>query len=174
MKNFSGKVLFLDRSDINTDEIIPAKYLTELTKEGLRPYLLEDLKLERFNPKKDLEGVKVVVAKENFGCGSSREHAPWVFEVNDINLVIACNFARIFRQNMFNNGMMAISLPAKTINELFEQFSDVETFLTTDFAEKTFLFESSSGKRQISFEIADFDRELVKAGGWVSFADNNY
>ena len=49
MKNFSGKVLFLDRSDINTDEIIPAKYLTEITKEALKPYLLEDLKLEGFD-----------------------------------------------------------------------------------------------------------------------------
>ena len=99
MKNFNGKILFLDRSDINTDEIIPAKYLTELTKAALKPYCLEDLSLDGFDPKKDIEGKAVIVTRANFGCGSSREHAPWVLECNNINLVIAVNFARIFRQN---------------------------------------------------------------------------
>ena len=61
MKNFNGKILFLDRSDINTDEIIPAKYLTELTKAALKPYGLEDLSLEGFDPKKDIEGKAVIV-----------------------------------------------------------------------------------------------------------------
>ena len=61
MKNFSGKILFLDRSDINTDEIIPAKYLTELTKEALKPYCLEDLNIPGFDPKKDIAGKSVVI-----------------------------------------------------------------------------------------------------------------
>ena len=89
MKNFSGKILFLDRSDINTDEIIPAKYLTEATKEALTPYCLEDLALPGFDPKKDIAGKSVIITRANFGCGSSREHAPWVLECNHINLVIA-------------------------------------------------------------------------------------
>lgn len=80
MKNFNGKILFLDRSDINTDEIIPAKYLTELTKAALKPYCLEDLNLPGFDPKKDIAGKSVIVTRANFGCGSSREHAPWVLE----------------------------------------------------------------------------------------------
>ncbi|HOQ11610.1 MAG TPA: 3-isopropylmalate dehydratase small subunit, partial [Spirochaetota bacterium] len=109
MKNFNGRVLFLDRSDINTDEIIPAKYLTENSKEALKPYLLEDLKLEGFNTKM-LEDVSAIVTRENFGCGSSREHAPWALEVNGINVVIAVDFARIFRQNMYNCGMLAVEL----------------------------------------------------------------
>ncbi len=83
---------------INTDEIIPAKYLTEITKEALKPYLLEDLKLDEFKPNSDIKGKKVVITRSNFGCGSSREHAPWALEVNDINAVFAVNFARIFRQ----------------------------------------------------------------------------
>ncbi len=123
MKNFNGKILFLDRSDINTDEIIPAKYLTELTKEALKPYCLEDLVLPGFDPKRDIEGKAVIVTRANFGCGSSREHAPWVLEYNNINLVIAENFARIFRQNMFNCGLMAISLAPETIDELFSVFA---------------------------------------------------
>jgi len=108
MKEFSGQALFLDRNDINTDEIIPAKYLTENSKEALKPHILEDLHLEGFDAGKDLAGKNIIVTKSNFGCGSSREHAVWVFEVNDINVVIAESFARIFRQNMFNCGMLLL------------------------------------------------------------------
>ena len=101
MKTFGGPVLFLDRSDINTDEIIPAKYLTEVEKEALRPHLLEDLRLDGFDPKGPWRGTKrVVVTRANFGCGSSREHAPWALEVNGITCCIAESFARIFRQTM--------------------------------------------------------------------------
>ncbi|MBN1469695.1 MAG: 3-isopropylmalate dehydratase small subunit, partial [Fusobacteriaceae bacterium] len=104
MKKFQGKVLFLNRKDINTDEIIPAKYLTEITKDALKPFLLEDLKLEDFSPKEDIKDKQIIITRENFGCGSSREHAPWALEVNGINVVIAESFARIFRQNMYNCG----------------------------------------------------------------------
>ena len=138
MKNFSGKILFLDRSDINTDEIIPAKYLTELTKEALKPYCLEDLSLPGFNPKKDIAGKSVIVTRANFGCGSSREHAPWVLEYNNINLVIAVNFARIFRQNMFNCGLMAVSLPEETIDDMFKTFANSEATCETDLEKNTF------------------------------------
>jgi 3-isopropylmalate/(R)-2-methylmalate dehydratase small subunit len=68
MKTFKGNVLFLDRSDINTDEIIPAKYLTEITKEALKPNLLEDLVLPGFS-RADTEDKAVIVTRENFGCG---------------------------------------------------------------------------------------------------------
>ncbi|MFW5906448.1 MAG: 3-isopropylmalate dehydratase small subunit, partial [Desulfobia sp.] len=105
MKKFGGPALFLDRNDINTDEIIPAKYLTENTKTALKPHILEDLILPGFDPVSDCAGAEVIVTRANFGCGSSREHAVWVLEVNDINVVIAESFARIFRQNMFNCGM---------------------------------------------------------------------
>ena len=121
MKNFSGNVLFLDRSDINTDEIIPAKYLTEISKQALKPYLLEDIKLEGFNSQRDVNGKHVIVTRANFGCGSSREHAPWALGANNIHLVIAENFARIFRQNMFNCGMMAAELPGQTIDDIFKE-----------------------------------------------------
>lgn len=67
MKNFSGQVLFLDRSDINTDEIIPARYLTEITKEALKPFLLEDLTLPGFDVTRDIADKAVVITRENFG-----------------------------------------------------------------------------------------------------------
>ena len=174
MKNFSGRVLFLDRSDINTDEIIPAKYLTGSTKEGLKPHLLEDLRLEEFNPETDIAENSVIITRSNFGCGSSREHAPWALEVNGINMVIARSFARIFRQNMFNCGMMAVELPKETIENLFAAFSGPETRIETDFQNNLFNISGNNQKAEIPFTISDFDRALVEAGGWVEYADKKY
>ncbi|MDC7227563.1 MAG: 3-isopropylmalate dehydratase small subunit [Spirochaetales bacterium] len=174
MKNFSGKALFLDRSDINTDEIIPAKYLTEITKKAMGPHLLEDLKMDDFDPATDLEGISVIITKENFGCGSSREHAPWALEVNDINLVIAPSFARIFRQNMFNCGMMAVEIAEEKVNDMFSKFAGKETTVETDFDAKKFTISAGSESIELDFSISGFDESLVKAGGWVEYADSNY
>ena len=174
MKEFNGQVLFLDRSDINTDEIIPAKYLTENTKEALKLNLLEDLTLDGFDPAVDLKGKSVVLSRDNFGCGSSREHAPWAFEVNGIYLVIASGFARIFRQNMFNCGMMAVELPSETINTLFAQFSGKKTVVTTAMEPMCFTFTAGELSMEVPFSISEYDLSLVKAGGWVDFADQNY
>ncbi len=174
MKKFGGKVLFLDRSDINTDEIIPAKYLTEISKETLKPHILEDLKLDGFNPQApSVREAKVIVTRANFGCGSSREHAPWVFEVNDINVVMASSFARIFRQNMFNCGMLAIELTEDAIDILFEHKGSDAT-IDIDFLNNRLTIESPKGKKTIDYTISQFDRALVEAGGWVEFADSKY
>jgi len=173
MKKFSGPPLFLDRSDINTDEIIPAKYLTENTKEALKPHILEDLHLQDFDPANDIVGKNIIVTRSNFGCGSSREHAVWVFEVNDINVVIAESFARIFRQNMFNCGMLAIELPASDINSLFALGTD--TVISVDLEKNQLTAENSRNeKKTISFELNPFDRELVRVGGWLAYADRKY
>ncbi len=174
MKLFNGKVLFLDRSDINTDEIIPAKYLTEISKDALKPYLLEDLKLEGFNPSTDLGDVRVIITRENFGCGSSREHAPWALEVNGINLVIAENFARIFRQNMYNCGMMAVELDRNSIDGLFAKYAGTDAEIKTDFENSLITIKNKASEEKFSFSISDFDRDLVKAGGWVDYADSKY
>jgi 3-isopropylmalate/(R)-2-methylmalate dehydratase small subunit len=173
MKDFRGKVLFLDRNDINTDEIIPAKYLTENTKEALKPHILEDLHLEGFDAAKDIAGKNIIVTKSNFGCGSSREHAVWVFEENDINVVIAESFARIFRQNMFNCGMLAIELPKNAINTIFSLGKD--TAVSVDLEQNTIVAQNGEReKKLISFELNPFDRELVLAGGWLAYADKKY
>jgi len=174
MKNFSGKILFLDRNDVNTDEIIPAKYLSEITKQALRPHLLEDIKLDGFMPRIDIQGKSVIITRTNFGCGSSREHAAWALEVNNINLVVAESFARIFRQNMFNCGMMAVELPAKTIDRIFRDFAGKETHLETNLAKNIFIITANKQHLEVSFSISDFDRALVMAGGWVEYADSKY
>jgi 3-isopropylmalate/(R)-2-methylmalate dehydratase small subunit len=174
-KTFGGSAIFLDRSDINTDEIIPAKYLTEVTKDALRPFILEDLKLEGFDAKGDqLKNATVVVTRENFGCGSSREHAPWVFEVNDVHTIIAESYARIFRQNMFNCGMLAIELPKSDIEELVALQEQGEVKISVDLEAESLNATAGSVSKDYRFEISPFDKALVKAGGWVEFADSRY
>ena len=115
-----------------------------------------------------------MVSRANFGCGSSREHAPWAFEVNGIHVVIAESFARIFRQNMFNGGMLAVELPEDTIADLFTRFATADTRLATDFENSTFTFTAGASRHTVPFTLSGFDRALVNAGGWVEYADANY
>ena len=174
MKKFGGTVLFLDRKDINTDEIIPAKYLNEASKEALKPNLLEDLKLGGFDPKKDLAGKGAVVSRVNFGCGSSREHAPWALEVNGINIVIAESFARIFRQNMYNCGMIAAELPGPVLDEIFRDFASTGAELSVDTGKGLLVFKNGQKEKTCTFRLDGFEKALVEAGGWVEFAAGKY
>ncbi|TYO99544.1 3-isopropylmalate/(R)-2-methylmalate dehydratase small subunit [Geothermobacter ehrlichii] len=174
-KQFGGPALLLDRSDINTDEIIPAKYLTEVTKEALQPYMLEDLKLDGFDPKSEqVRQARVIVTRENFGCGSSREHAPWVFEVNGVHTIIAESYARIFRQNMFNCGMLAIELPKEDIDSLFAMGRAGQLVVDVDVDGQRLTARAGGESREFGFDISPFDKALVLAGGWVEFADARY
>ena len=177
MKKFGGKAIFLDRNDINTDEIIPAKYLTEITKNSLREHLLEDLLLDgkNFNAREEITEAQVVVTRQNFGCGSSREHAVWAFEVNNIAVIIAESFARIFRQNMFNCGILAIELDKKDIERLFNLSGDVE--LTVDLDNQLISARANGADQEVvqcDFEINPFDRDLVAVGGWLAYAAEKY
>jgi 3-isopropylmalate/(R)-2-methylmalate dehydratase small subunit len=174
MKQFGGLVLFLDRNDINTDEIIPARYLTESSKGALKPFILEDLKIPGFDPRRDIAGKGAVLSRGNFGCGSSREHAPWVFEANGINIVIGESFARIFRQNMYNCGMIAAELPAAALDELFRDFSRTATSLIVDTAGARLSFKAPGKEQTFPFKLEGFDRALVEAGGWVEYAAGHY
>ena len=178
MKTFGGPAILLDRSDINTDEIIPAKYLTEISKMALKPHLLEDLLLDgrQFDCRSEaMQAARVVITKANFGCGSSREHAVWAFEVNDINVIIAESFARIFRQNMFNCGILAVELDNDQIARLFAMKGNISVAvdLSTDQ-----LTASSDDPAQAdvvcSFALNPFDKDLVSAGGWLTYADRKY
>jgi len=178
MKEFGGPAFFIDRGDINTDEIIPAKYLTEISKQALKPHLLEDLRLEGtdFDPHSPaLQQARVLVTRSNFGCGSSREHAVWALEVNDINVVIAESFARIFRQNMFNCGILAVTLDPEDIDRLFALQGECE--IAVDLVtEQLTATETASARRSLTcaFTLNPFDKKLVQAGGWLPFADQNY
>lgn len=177
MKKFGGSVLFLDRGDINTDEIIPAKYLTEISKAALKPYCLEDLKLPGFGGNADVAGKGAVVTRANFGCGSSREHAPWALEANGVHLVVAESFARIFRQNMYNCGMIAAELPSSTLDTLFSSFAGMQTKVEVDIDSRQLTFSAAGDAAPpmtVPFRLSDFEFALVEAGGWVDFAAKKY
>jgi 3-isopropylmalate/(R)-2-methylmalate dehydratase small subunit len=174
MTTFSGTALCLDRADINTDEIIPARYLTEIDKNVLGPHLMEDLDLAGFDPQKDLAGINVLVTRENFGCGSSREHAPWALEANGIRVVIAESFARIFYQNMFNCGMLAITLDTKQIDRLCDAAGPSPVHISIDVDAGEITATAGPDTWTIPFTLSGFEKALVKAGGWVEYADQNY
>lgn len=178
MKVFGGPAIYLDRNDINTDEIIPAKYLTEISKTALKPHLLEDLLLggKPFdNQAEMMKNARVVITRANFGCGSSREHAVWAFEVNDINVVVAESFARIFRQNMFNCGILAVELDKVQLDTLFAIEGNVAIAIDLENGQLT---ASSDAPQQkdvtCSFVVNSFDKELVAAGGWLTYADSHF
>ncbi|KAB2888151.1 MAG: 3-isopropylmalate dehydratase small subunit [Desulfobulbaceae bacterium] len=178
MKQFGGPAVFLDRNDINTDEIIPAKYLTEITKTALKPHLLEDLLLDGkpFDHQSPaMQRARVVITRANFGCGSSREHAVWAFEVNDINIIIAESFARIFRQNMFNCGILAIELGRADLDRLFALPGNVEVAVDLQQSTMTAISDAPAHPAvSCTFTLNSLDRDLVAAGGWLNFADQRY
>ncbi|MDR1430148.1 MAG: 3-isopropylmalate dehydratase small subunit [Spirochaetaceae bacterium] len=174
MKRFGGPVLFLDRNDINTDEIIPAKYLTENTKEALKPYCFEDLKVPGFEVRRDLAGKGAVVSRANFGCGSSREHAPWTLEQNGIHIVVAESFARIFRQNMYNCGMIAAEAGPEAIREIFALFSGEGALLSVDIEAGALEFRAGEKSKTLPLVLSEFEKALIAAGGWVDYAAKRY
>lgn len=163
MKTFGGSVLFLDRSDINTDEIIDAKYLEELPKQDLKPYLLQNLKIDGFNPQTDVAGKKVIITRENFGCGADREKAPWALEVNGINTVVAPTFSKAFRPHLFANNIMGIEIDRKSLADMFKTFADKDTeckvVLNEDGTAKVKLIAGSLSK-SYQFNVDDSEKAL--------------
>ena len=105
-----------------------------------------------------------------FGCGSSREHAVWVFEVNDINVVVAESFTRIFRQNMFNCGILAVEL-----DTLFGMQGNITIGIDLKNGQLPASSDVPEQKKVICcFVLNSFDKELVAAGGWLTYADQNF
>ena len=89
-------------------------------------------------------------------------------------MVIAASFARIFRQNMFNCGMLAVELPEPALEDLFARFANGAASLDTDLAANRFIIHGSGQTREVPFTLAPFDRALVEAGGWLEYADRHY
>ena len=179
-----GVVATLDRANVDTDQIIPKQFLKSIKRTGFGPALFFDWRYldDGTTPNPDFvlnhpryEGANILLARHNFGCGSSREHAVWALEVNNINVVIAESFARIFRQNMFNCGILAIELSADDIEQIFNLQGDVQIDVDLE-KEIVTATETGGEKRSIEspFSMNHFDSKLVQAGGWLAFADQNY
>ena len=143
------------RDHVNTDEIIPARYLNTDDEQELASHCLEDLDKEFVNKVKEGD---VIVAGEDFGCGSSREHAVWAIRGAKVQTVIAKSFARIFYRNAINNGFYIIELP-----DALEKISDGDE-LQIDY--KNGLIKNKTAGIDISFNpLPDFALEIINDGG---------
>lgn len=149
-----SKVVPLDRANVDTDAIIPKQFLKSIRRSGFGVYLFDEWRyLDRGEPDMDCSnrplnpdfvlnqpryaGAQILLARENFGCGSSREHAPWALEDYGFRVIIAPSFADIFHNNCFKNGILPIVLDAAIVDHLFEEASRVGYQLTVDLAEQT-------------------------------------
>jgi len=134
----SGLVVPLDRANVDTDQIIPKQYLKSIKRTGFGINLFDDWRYldpgepgqdhgkRRLNPDFVLnqaryQGAEIMLARENFGCGSSREHAPWALGDYGIRAIIAPSFADIFYSNCLKNGLLPVVLPADSVDELFRE-----------------------------------------------------
>ena len=137
-KSLNGLACPLDRANVDTDAIIPKQFLKSIKRSGFGPYLFDEWRYEDFGEpgmdcstrplKKDFvlnqpryAGAQVLLARDNFGCGSSREHAPWAIENYGFQVVIAPSFADIFFSNCYKNGLLPIVLPADAVDKLFRE-----------------------------------------------------
>src|SRR5947208_16464394 len=125
--NFESRLVPLPNNNVDSDQIIPARFLKTTSKEGLDKQLFCDWRYdEQGNPKPDFilnqpraKGAQVLLAGDNFGCGSSREHAPWALTQFGFRAVISTSFADIFKQNALKNALLPIVVPADVSDELF-------------------------------------------------------
>jgi len=169
----------LDRSNVDTDAIIPKQFLKSIKRTGFGPNLFDqwryldhgepgmDNSKRSLNPEFVLnqpryQGAKVLLARENFGCGSSREHAPWALEDYGFRVIIAPSYADIFFNNCFKNGILPIVLDAEVVDELFKEVCDNEGYqLTVDLALQS--ISTPSGKT-ISFDVDEFRKYCLLNG----------
>jgi len=154
----------LDKVNVDTDQIVPKQFLKSVQKTGFGKYLFFDWRYDKDQkPKSDFilnnpkyYGSKILLAKDNFGCGSSREHAVWALHDYGFRVVISTSFADIFYNNCFKNGILPIRLESKDVNELFEKNSEIEI----DLANQTIKTKSSI----IHFEIEDYRKKNLLQG----------
>jgi 3-isopropylmalate dehydratase small subunit len=141
----SGNAAPLPIANIDTDQIIPKQFLKTVSREGLAKGLFYDLKTRQDgapNPdfvlnKPAYATAKILIAKENFGCGSSREHAPWALLDQGITCVIAPSFADIFYNNCFKNGLLPVALPSTVVEKLLDQAGGPNHIFTVDLETQT-------------------------------------
>lgn len=167
---YTGIVVPLDRANVDTDQIIPKQFLKGLTREGLGRVLFYDWRyLEGEQPNPDFvlnlpryRGASVLLARANFGCGSSREHAPWALLDYGIRTVVAPSFADIFRNNCFKNGILPAALPEKDIEEIFRRTASTTGYsLTVDLERKKL---TDGDGLAIPLQVDPFRRECLLKG----------
>jgi len=169
----------MDRANVDTDAIIPKQFLKSIKRSGFGPNLFDEWRYEDVGqPDADnsarplrkefvlnqsrYQGAKVLLARENFGCGSSREHAPWALKDYGFDVVIAPSFADIFFNNCFKNGIMPLVLDEKVVDELFKEVFAQEGYeLTVDLESQQIVKPNGES---IPFEIDSFRRHCLLNG----------
>lgn len=175
----AGLVAPMDRANVDTDLIIPKQFLKSIKRSGFGPNLFDELRYQDegypgqdcsqrpLNPDFVLnqpryQGASVLLARNNFGCGSSREHAPWALEDFGFRVVIAPSFADIFFNNAFKNGLLLITLDEATVDRLFNEVAETEGYrLDVDLDNQKVITPSGE---EISFEVDAFRKYCLQNG----------
>ncbi|MGJ8694302.1 MAG: 3-isopropylmalate dehydratase small subunit [Thalassotalea sp.] len=180
MENFTtytGLVAPLDMANVDTDQIIPKQFLQKTERIGFAPHLFHDWRYLDFegtkpNPEFVLnypqyQGASILLTRENFGCGSSREHAPWALEEFGFKVIISPSFADIFYGNCINIGVVPVKLTEDEIQQLFEASAKSDISITVDLPSQTV----SCGDLTFSFPMNDFHKYCLAEGvdsvGWT-------
>lgn len=165
-----GIVAPLDRVNVDTDAIIPKQFLKRIERSGFGQFLFYEFRFdEEGNPIKDFilnqdkyKGTNILLSRANFGCGSSREHAPWALDDYGFRVIIASSFADIFYNNCFNNGILPIKLTVEEVDELFKRAESTNGYeLEVDLEAKK--VRDNNGL-EYSFEVEDFARHKLLNG----------
>lgn len=174
-----GLVAPMDRANVDTDSIIPKQYLKSIKRTGYGPNLFDEWRyLDHGEPGMDhskrplnkdfvlnqarYQGATVLIARENFGCGSSREHAPWALLQYGFQAVIAPSFADIFYNNSLKNGLLLIRLDAKIVERLFQEMQATPGYrLAIDLEQQTV---NAPGGESFKFEIDPFNKHCLSNG----------
>jgi len=178
----TGLVAPLDIANVDTDQIIPKQFLQKTTRTGFGQHLFHDSRFldnegQQANPdfilnKVEYKGASILLARENFGCGSSREHAPWALEDFGFKVVIAPSFADIFYGNCINIGLLPIKLSETEINDLFAKTSLGTLNITVDLPNNTLCIKTINNKETIyTFSLDSFHQYCLEQGidsvGWT-------
>jgi 3-isopropylmalate/(R)-2-methylmalate dehydratase small subunit len=166
----TGLVVTLDRPNVDTDQIIPKQFLKRIERTGFGKFLFFDWRYlddgsdnpEFILNRSEYRGASVLLAQRNFGCGSSREHAPWSLEDYGFRAIIAPSFADIFYNNCFKNGMLPVQLSETAVEDLFQRAAKHPGYkLTVDLEKREIRDEYGLS---LSFEVDDFRRHCLLNG----------
>ena len=171
-KNHTGIATPLDRANIDTDAIIPKQFLRKIERTGFGKHLFHELRYLDYEGTKDnpdfvlnkpaFKNSTVLLARDNFGCGSSREHAPWALSDYGFKVIIAPSFADIFYNNCVKNGILLVRLKEEEINSLFDQIkTNPGVAITADLESQTI---TAPDQKTYNFDINDFSKNCLLKG----------
>ncbi|WP_280768733.1 3-isopropylmalate dehydratase small subunit [Salipaludibacillus daqingensis] len=174
IRKHKGLVYPINRSNIDTDQIIPKQFLKRIERQGFGQFLFYNWRFDDDgNERSDFslndtkyDGASILVAGENFGCGSSREHAPWALQDYGFKVIIASSFADIFYNNCVKNGILPIQLTEEQTSELVKK-AEGEPFTLSVDLENQVVFDDAGF--EASFEIINYLREML-LNGWDEIA----